>query len=214
MDSAEGIIKFQLQFSPAPPLPIEALHEINAWRKILCLFRFMGQDPARYGGFCYGNISQRLLSYDLSENQSQFIISGLQTGDQPELNENHYATVTGCYAEQNLVTAEGPIHPSAESLTHGALYSMDKFLQSVIHVRSSDIWCHAQRLGIPFTDSSVGHGTSEIVNEIFRLFRDTPVRNQGIFVMGGCEDGVISFGKTVEEAGMILFHWLALSFQY
>jgi len=112
------------------------------------------------------------------------------------------------------VTAEGPIHPSSESLIHGALYSADKFSQSVIHVRSTDIWCHAERLGIPFTDSSVEHGTSEIANEIYRLFRDTSVRNQGIFVLGGYEDGVVSFGKTVEEAGMILFHWLALSFQY
>ncbi len=212
MDKTEGGMNFQLQFSPVVPLPSESLREINAWRKIFYLTQLIGQDPNRYGGFCYGNISQRLLSYDSSGQQISFIISGTKTGDLPDLNENHYATVTACHTGQNLIVAEGPIHPSSESLTHGILYSLDHTLQSVIHAYSSDIWCHADRLGIPFTESSAEYGTPGMANEIWRLFSETPVRNQGIFVMGGLEDGVVSFGKTIEEASMILLHYLALSF--
>lgn len=212
MDQTENGMSFQLQFSPALPLPIESLCEINSWRKIFYLTQLIGQDPNRYGGFCYGNISQRLLAYDSSGPQISFIISGTKTGDLPELDENHYATVTACHVNQNLVVAEGPIHPSGESLTHGILYSLDHTLQAVIHAYSPDIWCQTDRLGIPFTESSAEYRSPEMANEIWRLFSETPVREQGIFVMGGLEDGVVSFGKTIEEASMILLHYLALSF--
>jgi hypothetical protein len=33
---------------------------LNAWRKIMYMTALIGQDPARYGGYGFGNISCRL----------------------------------------------------------------------------------------------------------------------------------------------------------
>ena len=50
MPEQEGVIKFQLDFTPAPALPADALLEISAWRKMLYLTQLIGQTPDRYDG--------------------------------------------------------------------------------------------------------------------------------------------------------------------
>ena len=213
MTQTEGVIKFQMQFTQAPPLPFESLREIGAWRKICHLAGLIGQDPNRYGGFGFGNISQRLMSLDLSETQTPFIITGSQTGGMDELDENHYAMVTACFPGKNLIISEGPIRPSSESLTHGTLYALDGTLQSVIHVHSPDIWHSARLLDIPMTREFVEYGTPEMAYEIYRLFHEANAKEKGVFAMGGHEDGVVSFGKSLREAGFILLNYLVSSFQ-
>ncbi len=213
MQQQEGVIRFRLQFTQAPPTPFDDLREINAWRKILYLAELIGQNPDWYGGFGYGNISQRLEPFDAPEHQRRFVVSGTQTGGVADLTEEHYATVLVCHPEQNLIVAEGPIRPSSESLTHGMLYALDDSLRCVIHVHSPHIWRNAQALGIPITREGVAQGTPEMAEEARLLFRDTWVREQIIFAMGGHEDGVVSFGQTAEEAGTVLISYLARAFQ-
>ncbi|MCX7682599.1 MAG: class II aldolase/adducin family protein [Anaerolineae bacterium] len=206
--SIEGAIKFNLQFTPSPPLPEKALREINAWRHILYLMQLIGRSPDRYGGFGYGNISQRLDSHDVPPHRRRFVISGTQTGGLAWLNPEHYAVVVECRPEQNLVVAEGPIPPSAESLTHGMLYALDDGLRFVIHAHSPHLWHAAPELGIPVTREEVAYGTPEMAEEVRRLFQETKVRELLIFAMGGHEDGVISFGHTAEEAGTVMIRYL------
>jgi L-ribulose-5-phosphate 4-epimerase len=194
-------------------MPFDKSREINAWRKILYMTQLIGQDPARYGGFGYGNISQRLVPFDAPERQRRFVISGTQTGGLADLTEEHYATVLECHPDQNLVVAEGPIRPSSESMTHAALYAVDDSLRCVIHAHSPYIWHSAQSLGIPITRESVAQGTPEMAEEVQRLFRDKPLRELFIFAMGGHEDGVVSFGRTVQEAGTVLMNYLARAFR-
>jgi len=213
MKQNEGVIKFQMQFAQSAPLPFESLREISAWRKIFYLTGLIGQDINRYGGFAYGNISQRLMSFDLSETQTPFIITGSQTGGLDELNENHFSMITACFPDKNLIIAEGPVQPSSESMTHGTIYALDSGLQSVIHAHSPSIWYNAKQLGIPFAHEDVEYGTPEMAYEIYRLFDETDVREKGIFVMGGHEDGVVAFGENIRHAGLILLNYLALSFQ-
>lgn len=213
MKQQEGVIKFQLQFSQAPPVPFDQLSEINAWRKMLYLTQLIGQDPNRYGGYGYGNISQRLEPFEAPELQRRFIISGTQTGNLTDLNENHYAIVLACHPDQNLIMAEGPIRPSSESLTHGTLYALDSSLRFVMHAHSPHIWRHAQHLDIPITREKVAYGTPEMAEEVRRLFRDSSVRDRHIFSMGGHEDGIVSFGRTAEEAGAVLLNALVRAFQ-
>jgi ribulose-5-phosphate 4-epimerase/fuculose-1-phosphate aldolase len=111
-----------------------------------------------------------------------------------------------------MVLAEGPIHPSAESLTHGMVYELDESARFVFHAHSPELWRCAQVLDIPTTRESVPYGTPEMAEEVRRLFRDTPVREKLIFAMGGHEDGVITFGRTGAEAGAAMLDHLARAF--
>jgi ribulose-5-phosphate 4-epimerase/fuculose-1-phosphate aldolase len=209
----EGVIKFVLEFRPAPPLPAAALREINAWRRILHLLRLTGRDPARYDGLGYGNVSMRLEPFDALPALRRFVVSGTQTGGLDDLGPEHYTTVLESYPDENRLVAEGPLRPSSESLTHAALYALDVSLRCVIHVHSPEIWRHAAALGLPLTDPAAAYGTPEMAAETKRLFHDQQVRAGGIFVMGGHEDGVVAFGRTTEEAGTVLVRVLARAFQ-
>ena len=188
MVEREGAIKFQLQYAEAAPLPADLLAELNAWRKIMFLTELIGQEPQRYGGYGYGNISQRLDSARSRDRQAFFVISGTQTGHIRNLDRGHYATVLKCIPEQNLIVAEGPIRPSSESLTHSTLYALDSTIRCVIHAHSPHIWRHAAHLGIPHTRAAVPYGTPAMAEETERLYRDSDVRDRKVFAMGGHTD--------------------------
>jgi ribulose-5-phosphate 4-epimerase/fuculose-1-phosphate aldolase len=205
----EGVIQFDLEFRLAPPLPIAALREISAWRRILYLLRLTGQDPQRYDGLGFGNISQRFEPYEAPPERRRFVISGTQTGGLADLGPEHYATVLESHPEANRLVAEGPIRPSSESLTHGALYALDELLRCVMHVHSPEIWRQAAALDLPRTDPAAAYGTPAMAAETARLFRAEAVRAGGLFVMGGHEDGVVAFGRTAEAAGTALLRALA-----
>ena len=55
----EGVIKFDLDYREGPPVSADYLTELNAWRTIFCRLGLLGQDPARYGGLGFGNLSRR-----------------------------------------------------------------------------------------------------------------------------------------------------------
>ena len=209
MSKQEGVIKFQLDFTPAPPLPAHELAVINHWRALLYQHKLIGQDPARYGGYGYGNLSVRLAPYDAPPALRRFIISGSQTGDLAELGPEHYTVVTECHPAENRLVATGPIRPSSESLTHGAVYALDPAIRVVLHAHSPEIWHAASALAIPTTDATVAYGTPAMATEVARLYATTDLAQRRIFSMGGHEDGIVSFGETAEVAGQVLLDALA-----
>ncbi len=213
MIQQEGVIKFDLEFREAPPLPEEALREINAWRKVLYLLRLIGQDPDRYDGFGFGNISRRLPPGAGAGGRQAFIISGTQTGGLTDLGPEHYTTVLEASPERNRLVATGPIRPSSESLTHGELYALEPSLKFIMHVHSPEIWHHAALLGLPRTEPAAAYGTPAMAAETRRLLADPAVRAGGIFAMGGHEDGLVAFGRTAEAAGTVLLLTLARALQ-
>jgi ribulose-5-phosphate 4-epimerase/fuculose-1-phosphate aldolase len=200
MAKQEGIIKFDLDYTPAPAPDAADLAEINHWRDVLYARRLIGQDPQRYGGYGYGNISRRLPPFDAPPTLRRFVISGTQTGNLSELAPEHYAVVVVCEPDSNHIVAEGPIRPSSESLTHGTVYDLDADLRWVLHVHSPEIWTHARSLGLPVTDPAVPYGCPEMAAEVRRLFAETDVAMRRVFAMGGHEDGIVAFGKTPEAA--------------
>jgi hypothetical protein len=209
----EGVIKYELWFLETPPLPAEQVRELSAWRRMLYLTQLIGQDPARYEGYGYGNISKRVPPFDAPPTERCFVISATQTGELDALTGEHYALVHACYPERNVVIAEGPRKPSSESLTHGAVYALDAEVRWVMHVHSPEMWRNAQALGLPITRIDVPYGSPEMAEEVARLFRETDVHSQRLFAMGGHEDGLVSFGRTAEEAGIVLLTTLAQAFQ-
>jgi L-ribulose-5-phosphate 4-epimerase len=211
MSHEEGVIKFQMRYTPGPALPDEKVRELNAWRKILVLLELVGQTPERYQGYGFGNISCRLDPFRAPASARRFLITGTQTGEIADLTSEHYVVVEECHPEQNLTVACGPVRPSSESMTHGAVYATDSRIRWVMHGHSPHIWHAASRLAIPTTSESVPYGTPEMSAEVARLFKETDVRTRRIFSMGGHEDGIVSFGRTAEEAGTVLLAALAAS---
>jgi hypothetical protein len=204
----EGVTKFDLVFTPTAPLPETLLRELNAWRRLLWRSRLIGQDPARYGGVGFGNVSRRLPAASRRRGL-RFAISGTQTGGLAELDANHYAIVTACDPAHNRVEAEGPIAPSSESLTHGMLYRIDASVEFIFHVHSPEIWNSRERLRLPATAPDVAYGTPKMAAEMRRLKRVGALMRKRIVAMGGHQDGVISFGRTAEQAGVVLIRALA-----
>jgi hypothetical protein len=195
----EGVVKYRLDYTAAPPVNPGSIIELNAWRAVLFRLGLTGQDPRRYDGLAYGNVSIRLGS-------TAFLISGTQTGGMPQLSAEHYSLVTGFDLEQNFIVAEGPIAPSSEALTHAAVYRSGPEIGCVLHVHSSELWEKAEALGIPVTDRQVAYGTPEMALEVGYLVRAS---ESPVIAMGGHEDGIIAFGGAVEEAAFNLIRCLA-----
>ncbi|MGX2041412.1 class II aldolase/adducin family protein [Methylocaldum sp. MU1018] len=195
----EGVVKYRLNYTAAPPADPEVVAELNAWRTILYRLGLIGLDSRRYGGLAYGNVSIRC-------GATGFLISGTRTGGLPALSNEHYSRVTGFDLERNLIVAEGPVPPSSEALTHAAVYRSAGEAGCVLHVHSPEIWEKAGALGIPVTDRQVGYGTPEMADEVGRLIRAS---KGPVIAMGGHEDGIIAFGGSVESAAINLIRSLA-----
>ncbi len=208
MAETEGVAKYQLTFTEKAPLSEKELAEINAWRRILHMTDLIGQDPLRYGGYGFGNISQRHCQAHPKGSEQHFIISGSQTGNLPDLAPWHYALVTQWDPEKNQVKAEGPIRPSSEALTHGVLYAADSRIHAVVHAHSQPIWQQARVLGLPATPKTAEFGTPEMALAISDLHGEV-WESAGIFVMAGHTDGVVAFGENLEGACLLLLKALA-----
>ena len=84
-------------------------------------------------------------------------------------------------------------------MTHAAIYQLDQHIDAIVHVHSADLW--RQNLDrLPTTSRDVPYGTPEMANEFRRLYVDTEFRRTQLAVMGGHEDGILSFGRSLEEA--------------
>ena len=47
--------------------------------------------------------------------------------------------------------------------------------------------------------------------ETVRLFRETDVRQIGMYAMAGHEDGIVSFGETAEQAAGVMEKYMKLA---
>ncbi len=197
MTEQEGVIKYQLEFREAEPLLDHNYSDLNHWHRQFKNAGILGQDPKRYNGLGFGNLSQRI-------DQQSFLISGTQTGGLDELTANDYALVTRTDIPLNRVEAEGWVKPSSESLTHAAVYAFDDQIQYVFHVHSPDIWNARTSLDIPETAAHIAYGTPQMAEEMIRLYQQGVFERGNILAMVGHEDGVIGFGSTADQAGGLI----------
>lgn len=190
----EGYIKYQCNWINSEPVSFNEIAELNQWRNKFYKFGLIGEYD---NGIGFGNISIRY------SQPGQFIISGTQTGNLSTLNEQHYTRVTNFDLERNFLTCCGPIQASSESLTHATLYEANPTVNAIIHVHHLELW---QKLmyKVPTTAKDVTYGTPEMAKEILRLFKEDNLMETKILVMSGHEEGIISFGINLEEAGSIL----------
>jgi len=194
MNDTEGVIKFDLQYRPGELADSLALQELLRWRDAFHYLGAIGRDPQRYGGIGFGNISHRLGDSD------SFIISGTQTGGHETALRNHFTCVDQCDLDHNRVVAHGPIEPSSESLTHGAIYALSPAIRCVVHGHIPVLWQHAAKLSIPATPANVRYGTPQMARAMAQLFPADGQLKEGVLAMLGHEDGVVLFGPDFAAA--------------
>lgn len=193
---ADGYIKFNCDFVESPALDPEKIAELNKWRDKLYALGLIG---AYDNGIGFGNISIRIPGTD------QFIITGSATGNLAKLDAKGYTTVVSYDFAKNYLKCVGPIKASSESLSHASIYHADKTVNAVIHIHNLALWKYTIDL-IPTTSHTVAYGTPEMAEEIARLFSESDM-SEKILVMGGHKEGLISFGKNLDEAGRIMLNW-------
>jgi ribulose-5-phosphate 4-epimerase/fuculose-1-phosphate aldolase len=204
MSETEGVIKYQLHHTHSP-LPAQiALAELNAWRTMMFKLNLIGQNPQRYQGYGFGNISQRLNSENL-----QFAISGTQTGHLSVLSRHDYSLVTQAIPQHNTLFSSGETQPSSEALTHASVYLQNPDIQAVIHVHCPEIWQQTQALNLAHTAADVAYGTPEMAAAVTQLFKSKNWQQSAVFTLLGHEDGVIAFGTSLSQAAYALITELA-----
>jgi L-ribulose-5-phosphate 4-epimerase len=194
----EGVIKFKCNWKQEPPMPYELISALNEWRDKLYKAGLIGEDAEGIG---YGNISCRL-------ERNTFIITGSGTGSLEKLSAEHYTRVIAYNLPENALTSTGPVKPSSESLTHAAIYEAVPQLNAVFHIHHLALWENLLTR-LPSTEKKIEYGTTSMANEIARLLKDPSVLQQGIVAMGGHREGILSFGKGLEDAGRPIDKWLA-----
>lgn len=204
MQMIEGVIQFRAihtqRHLPARQFA-EAIDGLLAWREIFCALQVVGQEENRYDGAGFGNLSVRVGPFPGAKGARPFLITGTQTGGDACMSLADFAHVRRYDIGKNEVESEGERLPSSESMTHGALYDVSPSIRCIIHVHAPILFDSASQLRLPITDPAVGYGTPEMAQSVSRLWRSTRLEQLGVLVMGGHEDGVMGFGRSVAEAG-------------
>lgn len=202
----EGVVQYELEHRPgqAPQQHLIAL--MDGWRTVLFRLGLVGGgNPTRYNGLGFGNVSRRTAG-------GGFLISGTQTGHLPVLGSAGYCFVLEYDSGANRISASGPVLPSSEALTHGAVYAACPQAVCVFHVHSPVIWNAADQLGLACSDTEIPYGTPAMADEMGRLCCQAAPTDRGLFVMGGHQDGVIAYGPDEDTAGQLLVASLAKAF--
>lgn len=213
-NAPEGVVQFHVT-RRAVPLRGARLRELAAvlvaWRKALRKLGLIGQNPRRYDGYGFGNLSARVPPYAAPAGRRAFLVTGTQTGGQADVGVDDFCLVDRYGLRTHRVAATGLCLPSSESLTHGAIYDLDPRWHFVFHVHSPEIWRAAAALGLPSTPAQATCGTPEMARAVRALGAGNGLRAARVFTMAGHEDGVVAFGRTAEEAGGALVRCLALT---
>ena len=187
----EGYVKYTSDWQPGPE-PDDALVSLmEEWRRPLHAAGLIGHYVEHSVG--YGNISVRAAA------AGQFVISGTQTGHLERTGGEHYALVVLADIAANSVSSIGPVKPSSEALTHAALYALSPSINAVVHIHSSELW-QSLRDTLPTTDAEIAYGTPAMAHEFERLWQQSDFPRRGIAVMAGHEEGLVSVGKSLEQA--------------
>ena len=187
----EGYIKYRIHWSMMPAPDVAAARRMEVWRRPLFVAGLIGmyRDPA----VGFGNISMRCGA------PGEFLVTGTQTGHITHSNESHYSLVTHYDIAANELSCSGPVQASSESLTHAALYETDAAINAVVHVHSRPLWDEYVNV-LPTTRADIAYGTPQMAREFSRLYRESVFRTQGVAVMGGHAEGLLSIGTTLEQA--------------
>lgn len=197
----DGVIKYdRSNFTHCGPIDLLEYSQLEDWRQKLFTLKLIGEYPESQLG--YGNLSQR---YDYSSwlktNNPQYLITGTQTGKFPELNGNFYTRVLDVDIENLKITMMGPIEASSEALTHAAIYGHNPNIKAVFHIHSFEIWKGMIEDHADHIPKEIEYGTIEMAKATANCIKKNDF---GIFCMHGHEDGIVAYGRNLEEVGNII----------
>ncbi len=187
----EGYIKYDSRWSPGPAPDAGIVAGIERWREPLYAAGLVGQYAEL--GIGYGNLSVRV------DETGRFVITGTQTGHLEATGPEHYALVTATDIPANTVWSTGPVKASSEAMTHAAIYALSRGIGAVVHVHSEALWRRYLDV-LPTTRGDVPYGTPAMAAEFTRLWSEGRFRNDGLAVMAGHDEGIVSIGATIGEA--------------
>ena len=182
----KGYVQFRCEWERAAPPAGPLVAELVECRNRLRGLGLIGVYP---DGIGFGNVSGRL--------GGGFIISGTATGHLPLAGPEHFTDVVSSDDAANALGCRGPVAASSESLSHAAVYAVERAAGVVIHVHHLGLW-EQLRDTIPTTDPQAEAGTPAMADAIAAVLR-TGVP-EGVFVMGGHREGLMAFGHTTTEA--------------
>ncbi len=190
----DGVIKFHIEHEHKTSPEFTAYIELEALRSRLFALGLIGETP---DGIGYGNISKRT-------GQHTFFITATQTGKHAKLSQDQYTYVHNYEFEKFTVYSQGAEKPSSEALSHAMIYDIHPDIQAVIHVHSSALW----QMMIQENElaTTAEYGTTAMVHEIADLYSQRTPFEHNAFVMKGHEDGIITFGQSIEKAEKSLYH--------
>ena len=76
-------------------------------------------------------------------------------------------------------------------------------MNAVFHIHHHGLWKKLKNV-FPTTRELIGYGTAGMAMEIQRLLSKPHGDKKQLIIMGGHEDGILSFGKSPAEAGKII----------
>lgn len=191
----DGYIKYSAQHQQIKDFDFgeeysSQIDEILKTRDYLHKLGLVGVYP---NGIGFGNCSFKIKN-------NEFIITGSATGEIENLQRNHLCLVEKFDIAKNMVFSKGNIQASSESMTHGAIYSANEKINCVLHIHSRKIFDRLkQTTKSLFTAENIPYGTPEmafaVMNEVKKFGKPN-----GVLVMLGHDEGVISFGETIVSA--------------
>jgi len=186
----DGYIKFHCNWERKGILISDDLFQpLENARSMLYELGLIGMYP---DGIGFGNISVRL-------DEFSFIITGSATGQFEKLSRGNYAIVTGYSFTQNSISCIGQTKASAESLTHAAVYESAHEAGAVVHIHCLWLW---EKLlnNYPTTSGEIEYGTPEMAIAVKSLASELKTGDEKVIVMGGHREGILAFGRNLEEA--------------
>jgi L-ribulose-5-phosphate 4-epimerase len=199
----EGVIKFachhQDQAIIANAAIDKAFQKLKFWReKFRQLGLVGGNEPERYQGYGYGNLSIRIEA-------QKFLISGTQSGHIKNFKLEHCALVESYEIEKNEVWSVGKIKPSSESMTHASIFHALPTIQAVFHAHHPKIWQNALKDDTPKISSHIPYGTPAMAQAVAQMVQNLFTEHKNLFfIMAGHEDGIMSAGENADDAGELL----------
>jgi ribulose-5-phosphate 4-epimerase/fuculose-1-phosphate aldolase len=190
----DGVVKYSAEHktTPAIEMPPSVLEQWTELNEIRTKLHELGLIGVTADGIGYGNLSIRY-------REEEFLVSGTATGAKPVLSPSEYCLVTSFDIARNYVISRGPIHASAESMTHGTVYHYCSGVNCVIHIHSKIIFDRVIHDNYPATPKDAEYGTPEMAIAIGRLVKKTG-KDEGQIVMSGHDEGIITYGANIQRA--------------
>ncbi|MGB9912507.1 MAG: class II aldolase/adducin family protein, partial [Candidatus Kapaibacteriota bacterium] len=180
----EGYIKFRYEFSEGKLIDESKIQDLQQFRTFLYDLGLIGS----FNNISYGNVSKRI-------EQLSFVISASNTGTFRVLPAEYFVLIKFVDVEKGIVHCVGKFPPSAETITHYAVYSTFHNANYVIHFHNSQIWNKLKHFK-PTTPDNAQYGSLDLAKSILS-FKDNLDTNIciGTIVLGGHKDGIIVFGS-------------------